>query len=100
MNGLVHPFKEKCQSLNWSWVRGLQLAPHGLDPNLDTRMKCDYGEYAPYNHDEIRKLERVQPFRAWNYPEVTMCGKLGPLLYSNCNCLPKGRPNGCGGCNY
>ena len=83
LNGLVHPKQEKCQSLNWSWVRANQLAPQGLGPIMNTEMQCNYGDYAPYTSQKtIRQLEQAQPFRVWGYPNVTSCSRLGPLLYA------------------
>ena len=81
LNGLVQPEREKCESLNWRWVRAQQLAPQGLGPVMDQKMKCDYGEYAPYKSQKVlNELKAAQPFRVWGYPVSSSCG-LGPLLY-------------------
>jgi len=82
LNGLVHPKREKCESLNWRWVRTHQLGVQGLGPHMDTKNKCGYGDVAPYTAPrEIQKLDATLPFRVWGYPAVTQCSRLGPLLY-------------------
>jgi hypothetical protein len=110
--GLVHPFPEKYQSLNWSWVRAQQLAPQGLGPVMDTTPKYEYGEYAPYvSYNVLNNLKNAQPFRVWGYPNVTPCGRMAPILYyarrdpdpsvqtKNCKCnVEKNRWPYCGKC--
>lgn len=82
LNGLVHPFREKCESQNWRWVRGMQLMPQGLGPVMNTQLQCTYGQFAPYENPEvIKELEATTPFRVWGYPNVTQCGRMAPLLY-------------------
>lgn len=80
--GLVHPFPEKCESLNWRWVHSAQLVPQGLGPVMKTTPQCDFGDIAPYKNPQvIRELAATMPFRIWGYPNVTQCGRMAPLLY-------------------
>ena len=96
INGLVHPFRKKCESANWRWIRGQQLAPQGLGPIMDTTKQCNYGSIAPYTSPQVMKeMDAETPFRVWGYPNVTQCSKLAPLLYA-----PRVDPNPqktCGG---
>lgn len=100
LNGLVHPEKTKCESANWRWVRAHQLAPQGYGPALDLTNRCNYGDTAPYTDQRVMSQMKAElPLRVSGYPNVTMCGKLGPLIYlpkmdtnpkkSECNCGPK-----------
>ena len=83
LNGLVHPDRPKCQSLNWSWVRAQQIAPQGLGPHLDPVRRCDYGDIAPYTDPAVvQEVETAMPFRIWGYPNVTACSRLSPLLFA------------------
>jgi hypothetical protein len=83
INGLVHPFREKCESANWRWVRANQLAPQGLGPAMNLQNQCSYGMIAPYTNPQVvAQMEAATPFRVWGYPNVTACGKLAPLLYA------------------
>ena len=82
LNGLVHPFPKKCNSANWRWIRAHQLAPQGLGPVMDTQIRCDYGDIAPYTDPRVvQSIEMTTPFRVWGYPAVTDCSRLAPLLY-------------------
>jgi len=96
LNGLVRPFPEKCESLNWRWVVGNQLTPQGLGPVMDQTIKCEYGDIAPYTNPNVTaQLQATTPFRVWGYPNVTQCGRMAPLLYYHKN-GPR-QSNGCGG---
>jgi hypothetical protein len=82
LNGLVHPFREKCESANWRWVRAHQLMPQGLGPIMDQQNRCDYYDSAPYIDPKVmQELHNYNVLRASGYPNVTMFGKMGPLLY-------------------
>lgn len=102
LNGLVHPERKKCESANWRWVRAHQLAPQGYGPTMDLTNRCNYGDIAPYTDERVvSQMNAELPLRVEGYPNVTMCGKLGPLIYlpkidkdagkrqSQCNCGPK-----------
>ncbi len=83
LNALVHPEREKCESLNWRWVRAHQLGVQGLGPEMNTQNECNYGDYAPYTSpQELQKMDATLPFRVWGYPNVTPCSRLAPLLYA------------------
>ena len=83
LNGLVHPEREKCESLNWRWVRAHQLAPQGLGPEMSTQNECNYGDVAPYTSpQELQKMDAALPLRVWGYPNVTQCSRLAPLIYA------------------
>jgi len=82
LNGLVHPFPVKCESLNWRWVVGNQMTPQGLGPKMNQQVQCNYGDSAPYQDPRVlQQLENTLPFRVWGYPAVTQCGRMAPLLY-------------------
>lgn len=79
------PNEKKCESANWRWVRAPQLVPQGYEPSLDLANRCEYGDVAPYTNERVlSQMQTGQPLHIAGYPNVTMCGKLGPLIY-----LPK-----------
>ena len=100
LNGLVHPAREKCESLNWRWVRAHQLAPQGLGPVMSPIRQCDYGQIGPYVSPQVKQqLDAATPYRVWGYPAVTACSRMAPILHyqrrdpnpqqqrgPNCNC--------------
>ena len=97
LNGLVHPFPEKYESLNWRWVHGLQMGPQGLGPIMNKTPQYDYGNIAPYTDPKVvAQLEATMPFRIWGYPNVTQCGRMAPLLYYRRKDPNPQSPNGCG----
>jgi hypothetical protein len=82
LNGLVNPFREKCESLNWRMIRSEQLQPQGLGPYINMQNRCDYSSIAPYTDPNvIRKLYSELPLRIAGYPAVTPCGRMAPLIY-------------------
>lgn len=82
LNALVQPEHEKCESLNWRWVRANQLAPQGLGPRLDPCLQCSYGDIAPYQSPQLMAQMRASmPLRVWGYPNVTPGGRMAPLIY-------------------
>jgi hypothetical protein len=83
LNGLVHPEREKCESLNWRWIRAHQLGVQDMGPIMDTKNECNYGNNAPYISPKVQQeMNMGLPFRVWGYPNVTQCSRLAPLLYA------------------
>ena len=71
MNGLVHPFEKKCESINWIFIRGNQLMPQGLGPKMNQEIKCDYGSIAPYISPDIKhEMKIVNNLRFNNCPNL------------------------------